>query len=29
MVRGLTLITADDVLLTWRMRGYQAQDATA
>lgn len=29
MVRGLTLITADDVLLQWRMSGYRAQDATA
>jgi PIN domain nuclease of toxin-antitoxin system len=28
MVRGLTLVTADDVLLQWRMRGYHAQDAT-
>jgi len=28
MVRGLTLVTADDVLLAWRMRGYRAQDAT-
>jgi PIN domain nuclease of toxin-antitoxin system len=29
IVRGLTLVTADDVLLTWRMRGYRAQDSTA
>ena len=28
MHRGLTLLTADDVLLQWRMRGYRAQDAT-
>jgi PIN domain nuclease of toxin-antitoxin system len=28
MVRGLTLVTADDVLLQWRMHGYHAQDAT-
>jgi PIN domain nuclease of toxin-antitoxin system len=28
MNRGLTLLTADDVLLQWRMRGYRAQDAT-
>jgi PIN domain nuclease of toxin-antitoxin system len=29
MVRGLTLVTADDVLLTWRMPGYRVHDATA
>jgi PIN domain nuclease of toxin-antitoxin system len=29
MLRGLTLVTADAVLLAWRMRGYRAQDATA
>jgi PIN domain nuclease of toxin-antitoxin system len=29
MVRGLTLVTADQVLLAWRMRGYQVQDATS
>jgi PIN domain nuclease of toxin-antitoxin system len=29
MVRGLTLVTADDILLAWRMRGYRVQDAAA
>lgn len=29
MVRGFTLITADDVLLQWHMRGYRSQDASA
>jgi PIN domain nuclease of toxin-antitoxin system len=29
MVRGLTLITADDVLLSWHMHGFHAQDASA
>ena len=29
MVHGLTLVTADDVLLRWQMRGYRTQDATA
>lgn len=29
MVRGLTLITADETLLGWRMRGFRTQDATA
>jgi PIN domain nuclease of toxin-antitoxin system len=28
LVRGITLITADDVLLQWQLRGYRAQDAT-
>src|SRR5687768_11761520 len=28
MVRGLTLITADEALLDWRMRGFRTQDAT-
>jgi len=28
IVRGLTLLTADDVLLDWKLRGYRAQDAT-
>jgi PIN domain nuclease of toxin-antitoxin system len=28
IVRGLTLLTADSVLLGWRMRGFRAQDAT-
>lgn len=29
MLRGLTLITADDTLLNWKLRGYRAQDATS
>jgi PIN domain nuclease of toxin-antitoxin system len=29
MTRGLTLVTADEALLRWRMQGYRAQDATA
>jgi hypothetical protein len=29
MLRGLTVVTADAVLLAWRMRSYRAQDATA
>jgi hypothetical protein len=29
MAHGLTLITADEVLLQWRMRGFRAQDATS
>jgi PIN domain nuclease of toxin-antitoxin system len=29
MSRGFTLVTADEVLLRWTMRGYRAQDATA
>ena len=28
LVRGITLMTADDVLLQWQMRGYRTQDAT-
>jgi len=28
LVRGITLMTADDVLLQWQLRGYRAQDAT-
>ena len=29
ILRALTLITADDVLLGWKLRGFKAQDATA
>jgi PIN domain nuclease of toxin-antitoxin system len=29
ILRGLTLVTADDVLLSWKLRGFRAQDATA
>lgn len=29
ILRGLTLITADDKLLRWKLRGFRAQDATA
>lgn len=28
ILRGLTLITADDTLLSWKLRGFRAQDAT-
>jgi PIN domain nuclease of toxin-antitoxin system len=28
LVRGVTLMTADDVLLQWQLRGYRVQDAT-
>ena len=28
IVHALTLITADDVLLDWKLRGFKAQDAT-
>jgi len=28
LVRGITLMTADDVLLQWQLRGYRAQDST-
>lgn len=28
IVRGLTLLTADDVLLAWKLRGFRTQDAT-
>jgi PIN domain nuclease of toxin-antitoxin system len=27
-VRGMTLITADDTLLDWQLRGFRAQDAS-
>lgn len=29
LLRGLTLITADETLLDWKLRGFKAQDATA
>jgi len=29
LVRGITLMTADDVLLQWQLRGYRVQDSTA
>jgi len=29
LIRGITLMTADDVLLQWQLRGYRAQDSTA
>jgi PIN domain nuclease of toxin-antitoxin system len=29
ILRGLTLVTADDTLLNWKLRGFRAQDATA
>ena len=29
ILRGLTLVTADDMLLNWKLRGFRAQDATA
>lgn len=29
ILRGLTLITADETLLTWKRRGFRAQDATS
>lgn len=28
LVRGITLMTADDVLLRWKSRGYRTQDST-
>ena len=28
LVRGVTLMTADEVLLQWQLRGYRTQDAT-
>jgi len=28
IMRGFTLITADDTLLNWKLRGFRAQDAT-
>ena len=29
ILRGLTLITADDTLLNWKLRGFKPQDATS
>jgi len=29
ILRGLTLITADETLLDWKLRGFKAQDATS
>ena len=29
IVRGLALVTADDTLLDWKLRGFRAVDATA
>lgn len=29
MLRGLTLITADETLLDWKLRGFRSQDATS
>jgi hypothetical protein len=29
VLRGLTLVTADDVLLDWKLRGFRAHDATS
>ncbi len=29
IVRGLTLVTADAVLLEWKLRGFRTRDATA
>ncbi len=29
ILRGLTLVTADDILLGWKLRGFRAQDATS
>ena len=29
LVRGVSLVTADETLLRWRMRGYLTVDATA
>jgi hypothetical protein len=28
IVRGLTLVTADAVLLDWKLRGFRTRDAT-
>jgi len=28
ILRGLTLVTADDVLLGWKLRGFKTLDAT-
>ena len=29
ILRGLTLITADETLLSWKLRGFRTQDATS
>jgi PIN domain nuclease of toxin-antitoxin system len=29
VLRGLTLITADEVLLSWKLRGFRTRDATS
>ena len=29
ILRGLTLLTADEILLDWKLRGFKAQDATS
>ena len=29
ILRGLTLITADDTLLNWKLKGFRSQDATS
>ncbi|MEO8845074.1 MAG: type II toxin-antitoxin system VapC family toxin [Kofleriaceae bacterium] len=29
ILRGLTLVTADQVLLSWKLRGFRAADATS
>lgn len=29
ILRGLTLVTADEVLLTWKLRGFRTRDATS
>jgi PIN domain nuclease of toxin-antitoxin system len=29
MLRGMTLVTADDTLLRWKLRGFRVQDATS
>lgn len=29
MLRALTLVTADDTLLEWKLRGFRTQDATS
>ena len=29
MLRGLTLVTADETLLDWKLRGFRSQDATS
>ena len=29
VLRGLTLITADETLLNWKLRGFRSRDATS